>query len=389
MFDGGAGYSREVGQKRLWRLVRAASLHLFSSQGGCIVSLHREIPGDMENIHDVSTWQNMLAELIKDTREKERLAAAISMQPITLTRWARRTSHPREQNMSSLVQALPPHLARAFRALATVDFPGLKQVEPQLQGLDDDLPPCFYAQLLEAHARLPFPTGRLTLQDLLFQQAIEQLDPERHGMSVSLAVCVRPLDGSVVRSLREVGGIGNPPWKRDLEQKTILLGAESLAGYALTHFRRVVVPNRTVDTRFPVHWTEYEQSAVAVPIARYGLLCGCLLASSTIPDYFLEDSTPVHLLEKYAHLAALLFEARDFYAPEAIRLSFMPPYEAQLPYFQNFNSFIQQQFRLAQIRGGYFTLDQAREQVWREIEDTLIQNSASIEKPSIFEEGNI
>lgn len=327
----------------------------------------------MEKHQKAPTWHDLLAEQIKDPRERERLAAALSVQPITLIRWAKRFSHPREQNMRNLLQALPPSLAQAFLNLVVVDFPALAQNAPVDHPAQGELPPEFYAQILKAYADLPLPLGHQTLQDLFFQQVIEHLDPQRRGMSISLATCVRPIDGQFVRSLREIGGIGTPPWKRDLEQKTILLGAESLAGYALTHFRRVIVPNHAAPIMFPVHWTEHEQSAVAIPIARHAQLCGCLLASSTVPDYFCEGEEPVLLLENYANLAGLLFEERDFYALNDIRLSFMPPYEAQIPYFQQINRLIVQQFRLAQVRGEYCTLEQARHRVWREIEEELIQ----------------
>jgi hypothetical protein len=297
------------------------------------------------------------------------------MQPITLTRWVEGISSPRVQNIRSLLRALSPEQARLFRTLALAEFPALAELDHEVAEVLEDIPAAFYTQILEIHARLRLPMGRQTLQDLLLQQAIAHLDPHQHGMFISLVVCTRPLEGSLVRSLRETGGIGTPPWKHYLEQKLLLLGAESLAGHALTRFRSLVVPDRSANTRFPVHWTEHEQSAVAVPIARYGQLCGCLLAASAVPDYFQENNRRVLLLEKYASLATLLFDADDFYAPEAIRLSFMPPAETQLPYFQYFNRFLQQQFRLAQVRGTHYTLEQARHQVWREIEEKLIQDS--------------
>ncbi len=326
----------------------------------------------MEKYQIASTWQDLLAELIADPQEKERLATALSVEPITLTRWAKKTARPRDRNIHNLLHALPPSLFQAFLRLAVVEFPSLHPTTIPEHPTFETLPSEFYAQILQAYTSLPLLLGQQTIYDLFLQQAIAHLDPERHGMAITLAHCVRPLEGQVVRSLREIGGIGTSPWKRDLEQKTILLGAESLAGYALSNFRRVIIPNRTDPTRVPVHWTEHEQSAVAIPIARHARLCGCLLAASAVPNYFHEGRESVRVLEHYANLATLLFEAKDFYALSSIQLSLMPAYEIQLPYFQKVNSRIQQQFRLAQVRGEPCSLEQARHQVWREIEEELI-----------------
>lgn len=326
----------------------------------------------MEKRSKASTWQELLAELIADPHERKRIAAALSVQPITLIRWAGNISRPRERNISSLLHAVPPALFQTFLNLAAVDFPHLMPTSTLSSPASSTLPSEFYAQILQAYTRLPPLLSHQTIQDLFFQQMLAHLDPERLGISISLATCVRPLEGQVVRSLREIGGIGTPPWRRDLEQKTILLGAESLAGYALMHFRAVIVPNRTDPTRVSVHWTEHEQSAIAIPIARNARLCGCLLAASVVPNYFQEGQASVLLLEHYANLATLLFETGEFYAASAIQLSFMPPYETQLPHFQQVSRRILQRFRLAQIRGEQYTLEQARHQIWREIEEELI-----------------
>ncbi len=320
-----------------------------------------------------STWQDILAELLKNSTEKARLAEELAVQPVTLVRWATGISRPRESNMRSLVRAMPPSLFQEFYALAVQEYPQLRQIEPQPKTLPGGLPAAFYGQILRAYSQLPALLCRQTLQDLLFQQAIAHLDPERRGMAISLVVCVRPFEGQVVRSLREIGGIGTPPWKRDLEQSAMLLGAESLAGYALMNFKRIVVSNRTEQTRVPVHWTTFEQSAAAVPIARHSQVCGCLLAASVVPNMFQEEQPLVQALEEYAQMASLLFEPEDFYDVQRIQLRYMPSDEQQRPYFQQVHQRVLQRFRLAQVRGEACTLELARQQVWREIEEELIQ----------------
>jgi len=153
----------------------------------------------------------------------------------------------------------------------------------------------------------------------------------------------------------------------------MFLGVESLAGYAITRLGCTIVSNRAASTFFPIHWTEYEQSAVAVPIMRQGKVAGSLLAASAVPDYFLQDDLPSRVLERYANLIALMFGEEEFYDPNEIALCCMPSYELQTPYFRDFSRLVSQQFRLAQVRGSYYTLEEARRQVWREIEEELIQ----------------
>lgn len=329
----------------------------------------------------ITTWQELLKGRLRDRQERARLATVLRIHPVTLARWALGTTRPREHQMLELLDALPTTLSQEFLQLALIDFPNLAVRKSSRQLPTEQVPSAFYAQMIRAYATLTFPLNQQTLQDLLFQQTIEQLDPERSGMSISLATCVRPLEGNAVRSLRQVAGIGTRPWKRDLEQQTILFGAESLAGYALTHSRSVVVPNRQDLTLFPVRWMEHEQSIVAIPIARHTRLCGCLLAASALADAFQEGGAKVRLLEHYAHLAALLFEERDFYAPETIQLRIMPPDEVQHPLFKHLNLRIVQQFRLAQVRTECATLEQVRHQVWREIEEELIQTVLPPEHP--------
>ena len=126
-------------------------------------------------------------------------------------------------------------------------------------------------------------------------------------------------------------------------------------------------------TFFPVHWAEHEQSTVAIPILQHGKVAGGLIAASAVPNYFMVGYPSVSLLEDYARLAGFLFEKEEFFEPGEIALGFMSDYELQVPYFRNFSRLVSQQFRLEQVRGGHFTLEQAQSQVWREIEEALLQ----------------
>jgi hypothetical protein len=327
----------------------------------------------MNNWDSASCWQDLLEKLIEDPQEKVRIAIQAEVRTVTLERWAKRISRPHEKNMQKLLAALPSTAYTSFAHLVAMDFPGLVQANLRLKRVYEDLPSEFHARILHASAQLPSPMRGQILLDLISQQALEHLDPNRLGMLITLLRFVRPLEEGKVRSLREVGGIGTAPWKYDPGQRTLLLGAESLAGHAVRVFHRVVVPNRTTPTFFPVHWTEHEQSVVAVPITLEEKVAGCLLAASNVPDYFVEGQPPVLIFERYALLASLIFEKRDFLSPQEISLGYMPSEELQIPYFREFNRLVSQQFRLALVRGSYYTLEEARQQVWREIEEALLQ----------------
>src|SRR5579859_3988177 len=135
----------------------------------------------MEKRSKASTWQDFLAELIADTYERKRLAAALSVQPITLTRWAKGIALPREQNMLNLLRAVSPAHYQAFLRLVIVEFPHIMPNNPVTSPVFEALPSEFYAQILQAHTKLPALLSRQTLQDLFFQQVIAHLDPKRRG----------------------------------------------------------------------------------------------------------------------------------------------------------------------------------------------------------------
>lgn len=325
----------------------------------------------MERQRGTSPWQDMLKQLIEDGHERQRLAEAVRVRPITLQRWASGVSKPRDENIRTLLNVLPPETYAVFHSLLAADFPQIFEEESFQEEVLPELPTEFYAQALSAYALTPQPMYRQAMQDLLLQQALEQLDPARRGMSISLVCCTQPRAGRKVRSLREIGGLGTPPWKHDLEQKTIFLGAESLVGNVVSRCRRVLVNSRDELTFSLVRWTEHEQSAVAFPICRHGRVAGCLLSASAVPHYF----TEIHLslLERYSHLASLIFEPAEFFDIDEIDLQLMPEYELQVPYFQNFNQRVSRKFTDAFARISHISLQDARQLVWQEIEEELLQ----------------
>lgn len=326
----------------------------------------------MNNSKQFDKWQDLLKLIIRNPQERQRIAREMHINPLTLSRWATNESQPRHENALLLLKALPREYVGAFVPLLTKDFPSVEYNLSAEREVPAHPLPEFYARVLNAYAHTPAALLPQSLFDLILQQALAQLDPNRQGMAISIVSCINPLAGEVVRSLREIGGIGTYPWKRDLGQSTIFLGIESLAGSAVSSARIVSVKSR--EEKFSsssVHWVQFEQSAIAAPIARHTAIAGCLVVSSAHPEHFTSDDES--LVERYAHLIALGFESEQFYPLEQIQLRMMPPYEDQIPYFQNFHARVQQKFAEGMRNQQEVTLHKAQALVWQEIEEELLR----------------
>ncbi len=321
--------------------------------------------------HTPASWQEFLGQLIEEPKQKRALAEAIRVRPITLKRWVEGISRPYEENIRMLLKKVPAETYPLFMRLLLQSFPELLQdilpEEPMCQNVASE----FYARALSNLAFTPQPMYRLAMQDLLFQQQIEQLDPNRWGLVITIAVCVPPRFSNKVRSLREIGGLGTPPWHSDLSTKLLFLGAESLVGYAVDQMRPCVINSREDMTFFPANWTEFEKSAAAFPIFRQGRIIGGLIVSSAQEFFFTE--TRLSIIEEYSHLVSCIFEPEETYAPEDIELRLMPSYMQQLPYFQNYNQRVARKFAEAEVRDELVMLPQVRQLVWQDIEDDLLQ----------------
>ena len=327
----------------------------------------------MDKQQPAKTWRELLGRIIQNTRERQRLAVAVGVNVATLQRWARNISIPRPEHIEHLLAALPAEVYPTFLYLAAADFPDLRRengASDQHEQTYPGIPSEFYQRILDAYAFTPWPMCHQTVQDLILQQLIELLDPERHGLAISIVRCMPPRCEGQVLSLREIGGIGTHPWKHDLEQKMFFLGADSLVGHAVSHCTTCVVNSRTELTFYPAHWTEYENSAAACPIMHFAGIAGGLVASSAREGFFSVSSTSI--LEQYACLAAFLFEAEDFYTVSDINLRLTPSYERQIPLFRNFNQRVSQKFAEELRAGRQIALQDARLAVWRDIEAELL-----------------
>jgi hypothetical protein len=326
---------------------------------------------------ELGTWHDLLKQIIEDPQQKQRITQELRIHPLTLARWAKKETKPSQEHMRHLLGVIPPGHLDVFTQLASVDFPGLARLSDVSGSSSQEPPSAFYAHVLSACAQTPgllWPDG---VYNLILQQAIEHLNPDHSGMAISIVKCMPPIHGTHVRSLREIAGIGMPPWKRELEQKMAFLGAESLAGEAVTKSRLVVIQSREAPLSL-VHRTAHEQSAVACPITRKAKIMGCLLVASERPNYF--TRTHLALVERYADLTAVAFEPEDFYESQDIELRLMPRSTIQQPYLHDYRRRVTQKLVEATAVPRYLTLYKAQQQVWQEIEEELLQLPLSMEE---------
>ncbi len=321
----------------------------------------------------MQTWQELLSQLIEDTQLEKRLAHEMGVQPITLKRWARGVVRPREDNLRRLLRVVPREVYQDFARLVVKEFPALAESASGRElAQDATVPPVeVYVRALSAYANTPTALYPEALYDLLLQQMLRHLDPARRGMVITVARCMPPPPGGKVRSLREIAGRGHPPWPRDLGQQVIFLGAESLAGAAVTRCRLVVAASRREEySHFPVHWVEYEESAVACPIMCQTRIGGCLIVSSALPYAF----TRMHqeLIEHYAQLLALTFAQDACIRHSEIELRLMPFYIEQQACMRDFRQRVNRKIEEASALKQSLSLQEAQELVWREIEQQLL-----------------
>jgi transcriptional regulator with XRE-family HTH domain len=324
----------------------------------------------MEANNTVRGWRELLGQATRNTQEKHRLAREVGIKPITLKRWVSGESRPRVENIRRLARALPAGLSERFLSLVGAEFPSLLQENAAQAQIVPEISADLYAQVMQTYAQTPPSLAYNALYELIFSHALEHLDPEKRGMSLLLVGCVPAVEGQKVRCLRQLRGMGTPPWERDLSRKTLFLGSESVAGSVVMSYHGALLSSREFTVVTPAHWTDYEQSAIASPILRQTRVAGALLASSVRPHYF--NRAHQSLLDLYAHLAVLLFRPEEFYEPAAIALGAMPAPVRQVALVENFEQRVSLVLEQTRQQGMVLTIQQARQCAWQDIAEELL-----------------
>jgi hypothetical protein len=316
-----------------------------------------------------ASWRELLNTIISNLGERERIANEIGVRPVTLTRWVSGASVPRPENLRQLVSALPQQYHAQFLALLEQDSLTVSPAAPVSQ---QEIAYTFIMEVFETRSNVSDMLRFWSISHLVLQQALRQLDPERVGIAITVVRCMPPRSDGKIHSLRESVGLGTPPWGGDLEPKALFLGAESLAGYVVTICRPEAIQDLRVEgTLLPAYQTEHEVSATAHPILLAGRVAGCLLLSSTQPNYFLSEARR-SLIRGFANLVALAFAPEEFYAPECIELGVIPPIEVQQTYFTGLRDRVLTIMRESTSMQRPLVYSEAEQVAWQQIEALLL-----------------
>jgi len=324
-------------------------------------------------MHEAQTWRDLLGMIISDAKERQRLTEALNVTSITLTRWVNGESEPRQQNLRHLLTVLPQHRDRFIELLIEERGPG-EFADPGPDELSGEIPSEFYARVFVARATMTDNLRFWSTCNLILQQAIGQLDPDRQGMSIWVVRCMPPSGPyHKVRSLRETVGQGTHPWSGNLEQQAMFLGAESLAGNVVTLCRPGIIENLDEEHNLiPASRVEFEKSSAIYPILFAGRIAGVLLISSMQHNHFLSRAR-TSLAQSYADLIALAFEPEDFYTPDDIALCVMPSHEEQKQHFSRFRQLIADTMIMAASKNQPVNNIEADQIVWQRLEEQLLQ----------------
>ncbi len=319
---------------------------------------------------DPPSWRDLLKDIISDLAARDRLASTVGVHSMTLTRWVTSESNPRPQNLRQLLSALPYEQRTRMAGLLEEEYLDLS--ESSMSNSLDQIESSFVVQVLELRASTSDVVLFWALCHQVLQHALRRLDPERIGMAIRVVLCMPPTSDGKIHSLRESVGQGTPPWQTDLEQEAIFLGAESLAGYVVASCRPEAVQNLARETyRLPAHRAEYEMSATALPLLYANRVAGCVLVSSTQPNYFI-SSARLSLIADYTRLIALALKPEQFYPPECIELRVIPSFEVQEELLASFRNRVIALMQEASNQRQPLARTQAEQLVWQQLEAELI-----------------
>ncbi len=143
---------------------------------------------------EVQTWRELLGEIIRNPLEKERLTGELGINPATLDRWVNGETDPRPQNLRRLLSALPQWREQLYE-LVSEEFEDFTAAPTD--DSSKELPSAFYARVFSALVATPQSLRFWSICNLILQQALGQLDPERLGMAITVVRCMPPVDGYI------------------------------------------------------------------------------------------------------------------------------------------------------------------------------------------------
>lgn len=320
---------------------------------------------------ETSSWREFLRTIISVPAERNRIATAAGMRSITLTRWINENTQPRPENLRRLIQALPAQHRRQFQELLEQEEGPIPVIAENVTTGTEEIPFTLVDEILRTRATTSDALRFWAVSRMILQHTLRHLDPEPLGMAITVIRCMPPSKDGKIHSLRETTVYGTPPWKSEGEQQLMFLGAESLAGYVVATNRPAAIQNLRDNTNYiPSQQGEYEVSAAAAPLLFAGRIAGCLLFSSTQPDYFEEFRFPY--IQGYTNLMTLALDPENFYSPSLIDLRIMPSLHVQQTHLVDYQKHVQQILRNSVLTGHSIAFPEAERMAWQHLEELLL-----------------
>ncbi|QBD79819.1 GAF domain-containing protein [Ktedonosporobacter rubrisoli] len=261
--------------------------------------------------------------LQQDRTEIARVARTLDIAENTIYRWMNGTSAPRIHLLKKLPDVLVEQRRELIQAINQA-FPGtFDTLALGIGEVGKDI----YCHILELVATIEDEDIRFwQCAQTLFEHALQLLDVERHGISITYARLMPPWpDG--IHSLREFHMLGSAPWPHNSESRGYL-GSTTLAAASISSQHRQTWDITDKENRLQVEVDEHEESACAVPVVRGGRVAGVLIISCAHSGFF-KDAMACRAVEEYALLLATALRDIDFQPYERLNLRPMLPLKWQ------------------------------------------------------------
>ena len=323
-------------------------------------------------------WREALRAHIQDVRQRQRIALALGVHPLTLVRWTNRVSVPRLQYLRDLPNFLPEQREEVLQSILE-EFPILREPNYKESTHIGTSPPDFSREVLNLLTMTSPELRYEVLCDVILADAIDTLDVHKLGIALLVARCMPPSAGQKVRSLLVTTVRGSEPWPHYIEQmetSAIFLGVESLAGQSVSTLSPGISKHLFSDLTYPYHCSYFGnliQSAIATPILHLGGIAGSLVAISSQPHSF--SFLTQRDFKNIANLLALSFDPTAFYPPEQIDLALLPEYCVQKEYVASYEQRLSALVASNVESGRPLRYMQAVQRIWSEIEEEVLRLS--------------
>lgn len=276
---------------------------------------------------------------------------------------------PQPVHLARLLETVPRH-RMLLRSLIAEEF---EECDPELaDSPDHSISEAFSAYILDLYTSVPDEARFWSICTAVLSEAVGQLDPARVGLSLSIVQCMAVAQGTNVRYLRECAALGTDPWLEQVEFRTRFMGAESLAGYAITSGQLQIISHVGKEQSPPGYVPEHAVSAAAFPIVHTNRVAGCLVAASTQPGYF-RSAARCDLMQNYTALLMLAFAPEHFYERERIALQVMPALQVQQPYLSMLPQRILATLKTAFNVNHPLSYPEAQQYVWGQVAEELLR----------------